>query len=150
MSNSLLRLLGTLVLLSMLAACATLPAAQPGGSSPALQPAATTPATAAPSATAVPTATTVPSATAAPVAGPRTGTSLTLDPSLASGINLETLPAVSEGNNNPIWEVAPEHVQISFEGYVIANHLHTPRITIYPVDEFKTASKAANKLVSDL
>ena len=140
MSHLTRHLFAAFLMLSLLAACSPAAAAPVTDTS---APEATAPvATAAPALTKAPAATpTLPSPTEVVQSGP----TLTYNSSLASSLNLQTIPAVSEVNDQPIWEVAPQHTQIDLLGYPIANHLHKPRIYIYPVDEFKSTSEAGRR-----
>jgi len=76
---------------------------------------------------------------------------LSLDPnSLAAGFQSETLPAVTDSENAPYWEVLPEFSQVTLEGYPINQHLITPQIFIYPVKELSEINEGAGQIVTSL
>jgi hypothetical protein len=73
-----------------------------------------------------------------------------LDPSLASGVTCETIPAVPETGDVSPWEVGPEHVRITFEDYVLPQTFHVPRIYVYPVAEYESLQAQAAQLIAEL
>ena len=70
------------------------------------------------------------------------GISFSYDESIARHVNVETMPAVPEGEAPP-WGVVPEHFQFSFIDYILADTFREARILVYPVVEFE----AINPLV---
>jgi len=72
------------------------------------------------------------------------------DPSLASGVTCETIPAVPETGDVSPWEVGPEHIRITFEGYVLPQTFHVPRIYVYPVAEYESLQAQAAQLIAEL
>ena len=60
------------------------------------------------------------------------------------------MPAVSAGENGPIWEVLPEYTRLILQGYPITSHLLKPQIFIYPVDALAAANPGAGQIVSSL
>jgi len=72
------------------------------------------------------------------------------DPSLASGVTCETIPAVPETGDVSPWEVGPEHIRITFEGYVLPQTFHEARIYVYPVAEYESLQVQAAQLVAEL
>jgi hypothetical protein len=55
-----------------------------------------------------------------------------LDPALAANYTCET---VSAANGPDPWMVYPQHTKVSFQGYVLADRFHAPRIVVYPLPE---------------
>jgi hypothetical protein len=70
------------------------------------------------------------------------GISFSYEDSIARHVNLETMPALNEGET-AAWGMVPEHFQFSFVDYVLADTFHQARILVYPVAEFE----AINPLV---
>jgi hypothetical protein len=73
--------------------------------------------------------------------------SLSYDPSLATGLSGETLPA---GEIMPGGLLEPEHRQLSFQGYPLAGTFHEPRIIVYPAPEFEAVNEFAGQIMADL
>jgi hypothetical protein len=103
-----------------------------------------------------PTAATVPAPTLEPTAMievtavPATAGSpqISLDTgSVAAGFQTETMPAMKDG---PYWEVLPEHTRLTLQDYPISNHLMTPQIFIYPVEELQAANEGTVPIVASL
>ncbi len=61
--------------------------------------------------------------------------SLVLPPGLANGLSGQEIPAV-EGSDLPYWEIAPEHLQLKLEGYLLQDKFHQPQIFVYPAEAF--------------
>jgi hypothetical protein len=55
-----------------------------------------------------------------------------LDPALAASFTCETVPAA---NGPDPWMVYPQHTKVSFQGYVLADRFHAPRIVVYPLPD---------------
>lgn len=106
-------------------------------------------ATSAPGATLAPTATLAPVATAVPAT--EGSPHLSLDTgSIATGFQTETVAAVSASENAPGWEVLPEYIRVTLQGYPIDNHLMKPQIFIYPVKDLGQVNEGAGKIVASL
>jgi hypothetical protein len=71
------------------------------------------------------------------------GVSFSYDDSLASQVVPEIIPAEEGGEDMPPWEVAPQHIMFTFNGYPLPDAFHTPRIMVYPVAEFGALSEYA-------
>jgi hypothetical protein len=66
---------------------------------------------------------------------------------LATAAVVETVPANTTGLPGEM--VAPEHVEITFDGYILPDTLHTPRIAIYPVGGLEAVNgQAANEIAA--
>lgn len=76
------------------------------------------------------------------------GISFSYDDTLAGEVVAETIPAVGEGSFE--WEIAPEHVQLTFTGYVLPDTCHEPRIYVYPISDFEAANQVAGKTIAAL
>lgn len=72
------------------------------------------------------------------------------DPALAAGANCETVAAAPDSGDLPYWEIVPEHIRVTFDGYVLADTFHDPRILVYPVAEFESMNEFAARPIGDL
>jgi hypothetical protein len=76
------------------------------------------------------------------------GISFSYDDSLATGVKHETVPAVIQFQPGEM--VAPEYIQVTFEGYVLSDSMHMPRIMIYPVSELEAVNERAAEKIERL
>jgi len=106
-------------------------------------------ATAAPAATLESTTTTVPAATIVPTSDNSVHISLNTG-SIATGFQTETVPAATDTNNSPYWEVLPEYTRVTLQGYPVSNQLMKPQIFIYPVKDLGTVNEGAGKIAQSL
>jgi hypothetical protein len=100
-----------------------------------------------------PTATSVPMASVEPTVIPASDGSLqfSLDiGDIASSYQIETVAAVPASENGPYWELLPEYIRVTLQGYPINNHLMKPQIFIYPVDELGKVNEGAGQIVTSL
>lgn len=72
------------------------------------------------------------------------------DPSLTGEVVCETIAAVPDSGDVPPWEVAPEHIRIAFEGYVLPDTFHVPRIYVYPVAEYESLNDISAQPIGEL
>ncbi len=103
-----------------------------------------------PTATSVPVATLEPTATMVATAVPATDDSLqiSLDTSgIAAGFTMETVTPAVDG---PYWEVLPQYTQLTLQNYPISNHLMTPQIFVYPVEELQAINEGTKPIVASL
>ena len=77
------------------------------------------------------------------------GISFSYDPSIAADVQGATMPA-EDGAGGWEWEIVPQHVVLSFGGYVLPDTFHNPAIIVYPADEFAAMSEIAAGRISDL
>jgi hypothetical protein len=132
-------LITALVVTTLLSACSTV-----GSSDTQPDPTATS----APVATVEPTVTIAPEPTAVPT--PDDSLQIVLDTgSVANGFQTETIAAVPAGDA-PYWEMLPEYTQITLQGYPISDHLMTPQIFIYPVEELQAVNEGTEPIVTSL
>jgi hypothetical protein len=66
---------------------------------------------------------------------------------IAAEVVRETIPGVESPAG---WESTPEHVQLTFTGYILPETFHDPRLMIYPVGDFEASSEIAANIISDL
>jgi hypothetical protein len=78
------------------------------------------------------------------------GVSFSYDPSLASQVLPEIVPAVNDADA-PEWDLAPEHLSFKFVGYpLFPDAFHEPRILVFPAEEYATLSPQAGQEIADL
>ena len=87
-----------------------------------------------------------PTNTPAP-ATPEEGINISYDGALADDVVLEIVPAEELVGGVGIM---PEHVSLSFGGYVLPGTFHEPRIHIYAISDLEAGSKAAGDIVAAL
>jgi len=78
------------------------------------------------------------------------GISFSFDPQIAGGIIPTTVPGQNMGEDYMPGETYPTHFEFGFSGYAVLDHFHTPKILIYPVDEFRTMSAYASDIIDRL
>jgi hypothetical protein len=69
---------------------------------------------------------------------------------LAEDWIVETIPAVAADAGGPYWEVAPEHLRLTLEGYPVTDHLMKPQIFVYPREGLAVFNEAADQIATDL
>jgi hypothetical protein len=87
-------------------------------------------------------------ADAAAIEGP--AVTLDVDPSLATGLAEQTIPAAGQDGNAPYWAVHPEYLRLDLENYVRADTFHEARIEVYPVNAFAATNEAAAEQIAAL
>jgi hypothetical protein len=112
-------------------------------------------ATSAPVATSTPTVPpepTVPAAsTATQVPAQDNLPGLSLDTgSLATGFQVETVPAASAGETIAAVDVLPAYIRATLQGYPILSSAWQPQIFIYPIAELAKTNEAAGKVIASL
>jgi hypothetical protein len=68
---------------------------------------------------------------------------------VANGFQTETIAAVPTGDG-PYWEMLPEYTRLTLQDYPISNHLMTPQIFIYPVEELQAVNEGTEPIVTSL
>jgi hypothetical protein len=69
--------------------------------------------------------------------------SFTIPLGVANDAFSEMVPAVSDANNAPWWDVAPEHLKFTLTGYQLQDKFHTPQIRVYPAAEYEQLNPTA-------
>jgi len=69
--------------------------------------------------------------------------------SLATGVTPQQIPA-DEVEDAPEWAVAPAYRQFLFEGYVLPQTFHEPRLIVYPAVDFEALNPIAARVIPDL
>ncbi|MGW8251516.1 MAG: hypothetical protein ACWGO1_12800 [Anaerolineales bacterium] len=78
------------------------------------------------------------------------GVTFELDPALAAGVQGEVVPENSGSQDGPYWNVHPQYVSISLDGYPLTGTLMTPGIYIYPVEDYSRLSPQAGEILDSL
>lgn len=74
-----------------------------------------------------------------------------LDPTgLARSVKIETISAVTAGEEHPWWEPMPEYRRITLEGYPVELHTHRPAVYIFPAADLMEYNPAAGQAAMDL
>jgi hypothetical protein len=77
--------------------------------------------------------------------------SITFDfSSVAKDHSIEKILAVSPNDNNPYWEIMPEHWVVTLQDYPIGNHMMKPQLFIYPVADLPMFNTGSATIASDL
>jgi hypothetical protein len=76
------------------------------------------------------------------------GISFSYDDDLASSVTPEMVPAQVDAAIEP-WN-NPDYVQFTFNGYPLPDAFHTPRIMVYPVDDYAAINSTAGDIISEL
>ena len=69
---------------------------------------------------------------------------------VAKDAKAETVPAVTDTNNSPWWEVAPEHLKFSLTDYQLPNKFLQPQIFVYPAEEYAKLNSNASDQIQKL
>lgn len=78
------------------------------------------------------------------------GVSFTLDPSVASGASGQVIPENPGSADGPYWDVNPQYVKISLNGYPLTGTFWSPVIAVYPVSEYRQVSPPADQMIDEL
>ncbi len=76
--------------------------------------------------------------------------SMTLPLGVAKNAQTETVPANTDTNNSPWWEIAPAHLKFKLTGYQLQDKFLEPTITVYPADEYAKLDTIAPKQIEKL
>ncbi len=79
------------------------------------------------------------------------GMSFYLDPRLAQGVLPEIVPAApGDPSQAMAGEVHPEYTQFTLQGYILRDTFHSPRIYIYPLNDYRTLDSSVDEIASRL
>ena len=76
--------------------------------------------------------------------------SFTVPLGVATGAEAEKVAAVTDDNNSPAWEIAPEHLKFTLTGYQLQDKFLTPQIFVYPAGEYAKLSPGAAEQIQKL
>lgn len=86
---------------------------------------------------------------AAPPPSPQSGLAISATPirlvipnGLAIGAIGDTIDVVTEQTGAP-WDVAPAHLQLTFQGYVLPSSFHVPQLFVYPAEQYAGLDQSA-------
>ena len=77
------------------------------------------------------------------------GVRLSYHPSLATGVSATRVPALP-ASYLPPEAIAPEHRQLTLEGYAARGSMLTPTITVFPVQDYAAVNPAAHEALTEL
>jgi hypothetical protein len=78
------------------------------------------------------------------------GVSFDLDPAVSASVNGQIVPENPGSEDGPFWEVHPQYVQISLDGYPLEQTFFSPVIAVYPVEEYSQMSPRAGETLDNL
>lgn len=78
------------------------------------------------------------------------GIHFSLDPNIANGTFPVIVPAKNMGEDFMPGDTYPTHFEFTFESYAVGDHFHTPKILVYPVEEYRAISPTAADIIDDL
>lgn len=78
------------------------------------------------------------------------GITFSLDPNIANGTFPVIIPGKNMGDDYMPGDTYPTHFEFTFESYAIGDHFHTPKIIVYPVEEFQEISDVAEDTIDNL
>jgi len=88
-----------------------------------------------------------------PVAQPNVvyeGISFSFDPNIAQSVNMAIIPGQNMGEDYMPGETYPTYFEFTFNNYAVADHFHTPKIIVYPVNEYCAISAYASERIDSL
>lgn len=78
------------------------------------------------------------------------GIGFSFDRNIAQNVIPTTVQGQNMGEDYMPGETYPTHVEFSFNTYAVGDHFHTPKILIYPVDEYRAISPLASDIIDNL
>jgi type II secretory pathway pseudopilin PulG len=78
------------------------------------------------------------------------GISFSFDPNIASQVLPSSITGQNMGEEYMPGDTYPTYVEFTFDNYAVPNHFHQPRISIYPVAEYRQISSYASQIIDDL
>ncbi len=76
--------------------------------------------------------------------------SFNLPPSVASSAQSTIVAVVSSSDQVAPWEVAPQHEEMTFTGFVLSDTFHKASINVYPVQDFIAIEPGVTDRVAEL
>lgn len=73
------------------------------------------------------------------------GISFSLNPIIAGGVFPTTISGQNMGEDYMPGDTYPTHFEFTFDTYAVGDHFHTPRILVYPVDEYRAINPLASE-----
>lgn len=78
------------------------------------------------------------------------GIHFSFDPNIANGTFPVIIPEKNMGEDFMPGDTYPTHFEFTFESYAVGDHFHTPKILVYPVDEYRAISPTAADIIENL
>lgn len=78
------------------------------------------------------------------------GISFSFNEAIAANVIPTTIPGQNMGEESMPGETYPTTFEFTFINYAAPEHFHTPRIVIYPVDEYRAISPYASEIIDSL
>ena len=78
------------------------------------------------------------------------GISFSFNPGIAASISPSTIPAQNMGEESMPGDTYPTHFVFEFNAYAVSDHFHTPKIIIYPVNDYQVLSEYAGDIIDNL
>jgi len=78
------------------------------------------------------------------------GISFSFDEAIAANVIPTTIPGQNMGEESMPGETYPTYFEFTFINYAILDHFHTPKIIVYPVDEYRAISPYASDIIDSL
>jgi hypothetical protein len=78
------------------------------------------------------------------------GAAFSYDQSLAQSITPARIQGQNMGEEVMPSETYPTHLEFTLNGYAVREHFHTPRILIYPVEDYRAISPYADDIIDAL
>ena len=110
--------------------------------------------------TSVPAATPTPNVSSTPVSATTPdsndtlftyeGIYFTLDPTLVARASGQVIPEKPASTDAPYWEVYPQYIRITLEGYPVTKSAYGPLIAVYPVQDYHRMSEPAGQTLDQL
>jgi len=78
------------------------------------------------------------------------GVSFSFDPNIAAQVLPSSITGQNMGEEFMPGDTYPTYVEFTFNNYAVPDHFHQPRISIYPVAEYRQISSYASQIIDDL
>lgn len=78
------------------------------------------------------------------------GIHFSFDSNIANGTFPVIVPGKNMGDDYMPGDTYPTHFEFTFESYTVGDHFHTPKILVYPVEEFQAISDYAEDTIDNL
>lgn len=78
------------------------------------------------------------------------GISFSFNEAIADSVIPATIPGQNMGEESMPGDTTPTYFEFSFINYATQDHFHTPRIMVYPVDDYRAISPYASTTIDNL
>lgn len=73
-----------------------------------------------------------------------------LDPAVALRASGQVVPEHPRSPGSPYWEVYPQHALVTLDGYAVQGSNQTPRLAVYPTEDYRRLSPEASDILEQL